>query len=1196
MDTNQLKRFAQEARNILKKGIAQRLITLGFDANGNASELPVAVSGGAIFRHETMSESMYRRWMALYEAIQLHGVKNVYEEVAYTWFNRFVAIRIMEKNGFVQPMLSFESEVVHVPLIVSQAKSGHYPVMTAEERNRLEQLIDDESRESELFALLINAQCHNIPVISKIFGRVNDYSELLLPKNILAENGFIGMLNHTSFIAEEDYSKPELIGWLYQFYISEKKDEVFASFKNKKKAEAEDIPAATQIFTPNWIVKYMVQNTLGRIYLDNNPYCDLKDKLKYLVEPAEPTPEEAIFRYDDLHQLTTADLGCGSGHILNECFDLLYDIYLEEGYSRREAIHDIFRYNLLGIDLDTRARQLAQFALMMKACQQDPGFIDAHLLPRVLDMQGIPALHAGFKGELSDALVCRDPKILDELIDCFELLQQAENLGSIMKFDISSETRHVVKRFVEETEMMDELPAYAESYLPAFRLILALTDKYAVLDMNPPYMGAGNMNAELAKYVKENYEEGKSDLFSVFMMLAVDKLARNGKYGMINMQSWMFLSSFEKLRKKVLEETNIDSMLHLGPRTFDELSGEVVQNTAFVITNCESVDKGIYYRLIDGKDCADKEKMFLADENRYVNVAQKNFEKIPGSPIGYWVSEKILTRFAGNLALSAVAKPCVGLQTADNARFLRYWHEVNLEKIGFGCSSENEALKSGRKWFPYNKGGSCKWYGSQELIVNWGNNGLEIRTYPAAVIRNQSFYFKEGITFPRIGSTSFYARYAPLGFIYDCNGPTCFSINDINYFMGFLNSAVMMSFVRLLCPTISFQIGDSFKTPYVHPNEEVKGLIGDIVACCVSLSRLDWDSHETSWDFQENELMRFHKLNADITKYTITHNDEVENDPVADEEFKRAFCNKASNTLEWLLSNYQAEWEDNFNQLHWNEEELNRQFIEIYDLADELTPDVPLNEITILQQGEISIENGQLKWHPDVIMKQFISYAIGCMMGRYRLDRPGLHIAYPEPSAEDIAPYPYQGGEFCIDDDGIIPLMAKDCTFDDNALNRFVNYVKLVFGEEYLTQNLNFLESSLGKSLEQYLVKDFWKDHVKMYQKRPIYWLFSSEKGAFQCLVYMHRMNPYTVEKIRSQYLLRHIQFLTGKIADLEANVATLSTAQRKELDSTRKALKECLDYDMQLKAVADLQIPLDLDDGFVVNYAKYGKVVAKVK
>lgn len=1196
MDTNQLKRFAQEARNILKKGIAQRLITLGFDANGNASELPVAVSGGAIFRHETMSESMYRRWMALYQAIHFHGVKNVYEEVAYTWFNRFVAIRIMEKNGFVQPMLSFESEVVHVPLIVSQAKSGHYPVMTAEERNRLEQLIDDESRESELFALLINAQCHNIPVISKIFGRVNDYSELLLPKNILAENGFIDMLNHTSFIAEEDYSKPELIGWLYQFYISEKKDEVFASFKNKKKAEAEDIPAATQIFTPNWIVKYMVQNTLGRVYLDNNPYCDLKDKLKYLVEPAEPTQEEAIFRYDDLHQLTTADLGCGSGHILNECFDLLYDIYLEEGYSRREAIHDIFRYNLLGIDLDTRARQLAQFALMMKACQQDPGFIDAHLLPRVLDMQGIPALHAGFKGELSDAMVCRDPKILDELMDCFELLQQAENLGSIMKFDISGETRHVVKRFVEETEAMDELPAYAEPYLPAFRLILALTDKYAVLDMNPPYMGAGNMNAELAKYVKENYEEGKSDLFSVFMMLAVDKLARNGKYGMINMQSWMFLSSFEKLRKKVLEETNIDSMLHLGPRTFDELSGEVVQNTAFIITNCKLINKGIYYRLIDGKDCADKEKMFLVDENRYVNVRQKSFEQIPGSPIGYWVSEKILTRFAGNLALSAVCKPTQGLATADNARFLRYWHEVSQRRVGFGCADVKEALESGMKWFPYNKGGAGrKWYGNQEYLINWEYDGKAIRLNPGAVIRNPDYYFRPSISWSKVSSGIISFRYFPVGFIFADAGMSIFSDDKLFWLQAFCNSLVAHSFIKLLSPTLNYEVGHISSLPIIEERSN-KEFIVKLVKENISISRQDWDSHETSWDFQENELMRFHKLNADITKYTITHNDEVENDPIADEETKQTICNKASNTLEWLLSNYQAEWEDNFNQLHWNEEELNRQFIEIYDLADELTPDVPLNEITILQQGEISIENGQLKWHPDVIMKQFISYAIGCMMGRYRLDKPGLHIAYPDPSVEDVAPYSYQGGEFRIDDDGIIPLMSKDCTFDDNALNRLVNYVKLVFGEEYLTQNLNFLELSLGKSLEQYLVKDFWKDHVKMYQKRPIYWLFSSEKGAFQCLVYMHRMNPYTVEKIRSQYLLRHIQFLTGKIADLEANVATLSTAQRKELDNTRKALKECLDYDMQLKVVADLQIPLDLDDGFVVNYTKYGNVVAKVK
>lgn len=609
MDTNKLKRFATEARNILLSGVVQRLAALGFQPDGTATEKPELLGGGAVFMGEVQPEDFYHKWMSLYHRMQSHSFREVAEEAAYTWFNRLVAIRIMVKNELIPAVLEYESDEVRIPVIVTEARQGRMPQMDEASRQKLDALLLDDALTDEQFALLIVAYCHSNPIISKCFGKIADYTELLLPGNILKNDGFIDRLNADDYISDDDYRSPELIGWLYQFYISERKDEVFAK---KGKFEADEIPAATQIFTPNWIVKYMVQNTVGRIYLDNNPYSDIKEGMKYLVEPDAPPPTDAVYRFDDIHDLRVADLACGSGHILNECFDLLYQIYIEEGYNRRRAVEDIFRYNLTGVDIDTRAKQLAMFALLLKACQKDRSFADGHVLPRVLDMPktGLP--------------LPADTRLANEIEAINKTLANVDTLGSIMKFHLSPAAREWVVSLGEENE--------------AAQLVLALTDKYAALVMNPPYMGSGNMNAALSNYVKKNYEAGKADLFSVFMQVAEERLAENGKYGMINMQSWMFLSSFEKLRTHLLETLQIDSMLHLGPRTFDELSGEVVQNTAFVVTKHTPYTTGAYFRLVDGKSCGDKERMFLARENGYPHVSQQNFEKIPGCPIGYWVS------------------------------------------------------------------------------------------------------------------------------------------------------------------------------------------------------------------------------------------------------------------------------------------------------------------------------------------------------------------------------------------------------------------------------------------------------------------------------------------------------------------------------------------------------------------------------
>ena len=965
MDTNRLKRFATEARNKIRQGVVNKLLTLGFNAAGEADEFPRQLQGSTLFHGQQLEESFYDKWIALYEAIQKQGLKEVYEEVAYTWFNRFVAIRILQMNGFIDRVLVFDNPDIRVPHIVTEARQGRFPVLTTAEQLRLRNIITDPTKTYEQFVILITAFCHTTPILNQCFGSINDYTELLLPNDVLEEGGFVDMLNHTEFISEEDYKTTELLGWLYQFYISERKDEVFASFKKGKKAESEDIAPATQIFTPNWIVKYMVENTLGRIYLDNNPDSDLQEQMAYLVEKAEGN-EEAIYHYDQLEDLRVIDPACGSGHILLEAFDLLYTMYLDEFYSREEAISAIFEHNLVGIDLDPRARQLATFALLLKACQRDDSFLDAHSLPRVLDM---PVCNrytwrdtSGHFDTCYGLASCSKP---DELDEAFQLMEQAATLGSVMKFAISEDTRVYLQACVARYEAKPQFDKAFEPLIHGFRIILALTDQYAAVVANPPYMGGGNMNEVLSDYVKKNYVDSKSDLFSVFMTVAENMLATKGKYGMINMQSWMFLSSFEKLRTHILSKLHIDSMLHLGPRTFDELSGEVVQNTAFVISKHEPLEEGgTYYRLIEGNNCREKEALFLShrcgneDGNRiyYPNVSQKNFEKIPGSPVGYWVSPKIQEIFASNLALSAVCSPTQGLATADNARFLRLWFEVSQSRIGFGFENAASAARSQKKWFPCNKGGSFrKWYGNQEFLVNWENDGFEIKNFKDSKGKllsrpqNTKFYFMDAISWSSVSSsliTSF--RYFPKGFIFDHAACNIFTDNPIE-FLAYLNTNLVREFTNVINPTLNMFNGAIGKLPFLNIKDT-----NNITNQNISISKQDWDAHETSWDFQKNPLLA---INGEDCLNELTWVKEIEKFKTGKEV--HILCGGIDifpQKLEDIIRIYKTKWEHLFYQLHANEEELNRQFIDIYGLQDELTPDVPLDEVTILQQGEISIE------------------------------------------------------------------------------------------------------------------------------------------------------------------------------------------------------------------------------------------------
>lgn len=1179
MDTNKLKKFAGEARVKLKAGVAGMLQLYGFDANGNASSMPERITGGAIFNGTTITdETFYDKWMSLYNAIQAHGVKEVYEEVAYTWFNRFMAIRIMRKNGFINPVLEYNNQDLRIPAIVADARRGNIQPMQEVDRRRLQELLLDDSKTSGQFAILIVAYCQNNPVLKSCFGKINDYTEFLLPKNILAPGDFVDMINNTPFITEEDYKHSELIGWLYQFYISEKKDEVFAAFKDGKKAAAEDIPAATQIFTPNWIVKYMVQNTLGRIYLDNFENDSLKDSWKYLVPPAEG--ETAKLTVSELEELTLIDPGCGSGHILSEAFEMLYEMYRADFASPREACTSILTRNLTGIDLDTRAKQLSQFSILMKACQKDDSFLSAAILPRIYDMPEPYRSSVPLRDTLSHFFLGNDKNTIDETVKAIELMDQAKNLGSIMKFDISEKTRYQIEKRLKEVRSQSPMNSTFAELAPYFDVILALTDKYACVVANPPYMSSSNMNSALANYAKAKYIEGKADLFAVFMYVAMDILKKDGKMGMINMQSWMFLSSFESLRKTFLKKYSIDNMLHLGSRTFDELSGEVVQNTAFIISNKapkEMLSKANYYRLVDGKDCADKERMFFAKEGFYQNIPQSNFAKIPGSPIGYWISEKVYETFTSNRPLSAVCRPTQGLATADNGRFLRQWFEVNLHNIGFNFNNAASAADSGKKWFPTTKGGTFRrWYGNMTYVVNWQYDGKELSNFPGAVIRNRWRYFtKSGSTWSTIASGKPSFRYFDRSWLFETKGSVCFPEQESNNYtiMGYLNSPLVTAFLQTLAPTLDYHEGPLGRIPYVNIQEpSIENTVKDNIA----ISQKDWDAHETSWDFKKNDLLRLLTEEQDLS-------------------------NLNSWFLDTLMEYYKSEWESHFKELHHNEEELNRQFIEIYGLQNELTPDVPLNEVTILQQGEISIEDGQIVWHEDVIIKQLISYIIGCYMGRYRLDREGLAIAHPNPSADEIAPYTFTnvfGTEqpFEIDEDGLIPTLPSDSGFADNALLAVRQFIQKVFGEDSYAANLNYIENCLGKSLEDYLFKNFWNDHKKMYQKRPIYWLFSSKKGAFKVLAYCHRMTRHTAELVRQKYLLPYIDRMKGRADEIQAKGANASAAERRQLKTLTANIAECEEYHTRLHAIADQQIAFDLDDGVVKNYALFGDVLSKIK
>ena len=1175
INTNKLKPFAQKARKILLDGVSQRILFWGFDLKGEISEEPQRIEGGILIRGKIIDDpTAYSKYTALKSAIKNKGVKQIFEEAAYIWFNRIMAITILSKNGYIQAQMEYGDGDMKTPLILQRARRGQSDFLDTVEAKRLSALINDYERETDAFAILLIGYCHNHVLLKNVFGSFDDYSELLLPNNILTETGFIHLLNTTDALTNDDYMKVELIGWLYQFYISEKKDEVFKKFKENKKAEKEDIPAATQIFTPNWIVKYMVENTVGQLWLDLHPESPLKEQMKYRVESAEGNPpSEPIIK--EIANLKLLDPAVGSGHILVEGFDLMFAMYKEELYPNAEAIESILRNNLFGLDIDKRAAQLAQFAILLKAAQKYPAIIEKGILPQVFAM---PEPRFFSRQDILDFLGNDGASYEEKLTVALNLMLEAQNLGSIMIFDLPEDcVAHLKKRYselknIKHRNLTEE--ALLQNIGPYIQIILILSTKYEAVSANPPYMGSGNMNSILKNYIDFNFNDYSNDLMTIFMKVGSSLTYSNSLWSMINIHTWLTKKEFIGTRRHLVVDQQIKSVLHFGRGVFGSDFGTVgftIRN--FIPKNTLGIYKRLFESFVKVENPVIKEKRFLNSNCKIYFTSQSDYLKLPGYQIAYWIKKELFNTIE-NSTIKNIGDAKQGIKTGDNEQFIKFWHEVSFNKSSI-------LNKVNPKWYPLNKGGDFrKWYGNDRYFLNWESDGYEVKNLKNSEGKiksrpqNIQFFFMNGITWSTSASYKPSFRYSNDQFTFESSGSKFFILNpsfSINEVLCYLNTNVAEYFIDVFGLGKGITEGAIKALPFINVDQVI---FTNRANKLIDISKRDWDSHEYSWNFLQNILL---------------------------------------NEKESLGKSFQK-WQEkvtiDFFQLQNNEEDLNRIFIEVYGLQEELSLNVELKDITILQdeldhnkleqlesvfreKGKDAIE---LPIKKDIVIQQLISYAIGCMMGRYRLDKPGLQIAHPNPTEDGVCSYLYNGKTYKIDEDAIIPIMGSRCTFPDDAVNRLKEFLSIVWGEEKLSENINFAEECLKKEIESYLVKDFWKNHCKMYSKRPIYWLFSSKQGAFQVLVYMHRMNKFTVEKIRSNYLLKHIQNLDNQLQLLKNNSASLSRQEMKRMEQLQKDVAECREYDLYLKDIADKQIEFDLDDGVVANYKLFDGVVAKVK
>ena len=1180
MDKNAIKKFAVWARTELIARVSLKGVEYGITED-NIEDANEDSVGGKVL---TADEKKQRQ--ALIAEINDKGYKQVMEEVAYTWFNRFSALRFMEVNGYLPSHVRVftDEENNFKPQIITEAIHLDLDGLDME---RVYELKDAEKTE-ELYKYLLIVQCNALnKILPGMFQKIADYTELLLPDNLLREGSVIQQM--IELIPEDDWKDAvQIIGWLYQYYNSEKKDDVFAALKKNVKITKENIPAATQLFTPDWIVRYMVENSLGRLWLEGHPdvkeqllpteeeqsayaagNCDPEDtKWHYYLEEAEQEPEvqtqlaEIRKEYAALtpDQLKVIDPCSGSGHILAYMFDVLMKIYESYGYTTREAVASIVENNLYGLDIDDRAAQLAYFAVMMKARQYDRRFFSRGIQPHVYAI-----VESNHIDKFTVDYFCNgDMKLTAAMDTIIRELHDAKEYGSILTVT-PQDWSVLYDRFAEITEDINMSRETAlRELVPLVQVAEALAQKYDVVVTNPPYMGMRNMNDKLNDFIKEKYADYKADFFSSFVIHSSEMTKKNGFCGFFTPYVWMFIQSYENMRNYLYNQATIETLIQFEYSAFEEATVPVC---TFAFRNDYVKKKGCYLRLVDfrGGMEVQRQKALEAILNHkcgfYYEQSTDDFSKIPGSPVAYWVNENVAKAFDTGKTLSSVARTRQGLASSDNNRFLKLWWEPSFVKIGFGMKNAEIAKQSRRKWFPCNKGGEFrKWYGNNVYVVNWENDGQEMLEYaaklygsPTRTIKNIAYYFQGGMTWGTITSGKLSMRHSPVGFIPEHAGgmiPLLHWGEKEEYLLGMMNSNTAMLFLSFLSPTLRFTEGPVGLVPILY-DKRYSGNIAHIVKTCESDSILDWDSFETSWDFQHHPLLR------------------------------------SVPTIAEAFTQWQAECDERFNQLKANEEELNRIFIDIYGLQDELTPEVEDKDVTV-RKADIGRD-----------IRSFLSYAVGCMFGRYSLDVDGLAYAGGEWDASKYA-------SFAADKDNIIPI-CDDEYFEDDIVGLFVKFVKTVYGADTLDENLKFIADALGGKgqpkdvIRNYFLSDFYSDHCKIYQKRPIYWLFDSgKKNGFKALIYMHRYQPDTIARIRTDYVHEQQARYRTAIADLEQRIANASTGERVKLNKKLTTLQaqdtEIRTYEEKIHHLADQMISIDLDDGVKNNYAIFQDVLAKIK
>ncbi|MGP1951025.1 BREX-1 system adenine-specific DNA-methyltransferase PglX [Citrobacter freundii] len=1191
MNTSNIKKYAPVARKQFRDAVMQKLTTLGIEADkkGNV-QIAQATDLGDLVRYGQFSldKSLISRRERLVKRAEKQGYEVLVEHIAYTWFNRFCAIRYMELHGYLDhgfrmlshPTLAGGFEVLdHVPEVADALGL---------DTSRLVEMKLAGDRDEELYRELLLAQCHALHgAMPFLFEAVNDEIELVLPDNLTRTDSILRGL--VDIIPEEDWEQIEVIGWLYQSYISEKKDDVIG-----KVVKSEDIPAATQLFTPNWIVQYLVQNSVGRQWLQTYPVSNLKGKMPYYIEPAEQTPEvqaqlAAITPSSiEPESIKVLDPACGSGHILTEAYNVLKAIYEERGYRTRDIPQLILENNIFGLDIDDRAAQLSGFAMLMLARQDDRRILGRGVRLNIVSLQesklDIAELWTKLnfhqqvqRGTTSQmfpeemTLANTDSAEYKLLMRTLALFTSAKTLGSLIQ--VPHEDEVALKGLLDELYRLaveGDIPQKeaAAELIPYIQQAWILAQRYDAVVANPPYMGGKGMNGELKEFAKKQFPDSKSDLFAMFMQHAFSLLKENGFNAQVNMQSWMFLSSYEALRGWLLDNKTFITMAHLGARAFGQISGEVVQTTAWVMSNNHFERyQPVFFRLIEGNEEL-KKTVLLERENRFDNTLQEDFKKIPSAPVAYWLTPSIIDVFFRGEALRNISIPRQGNTTTNNEKFVRSWFEVNFDKIGLGYSSAKDFSEHKKKWCPYNKGGgSLKWYGLNESIVNWEDGGEQIKAIPHSVVANESNYFKPGITFSTVSSSGYGFRLFDNGFIFDNKGASIFIDGEKRlYLLAILNSKIFELTVHSITPTISLQPGDVAKLPVIEGDSTQMEKVISLSKEAVMKSKQSWDDKELSWDFKRPNFISNTALDEvlsnSINKYIIS-------------------CQNHADCISDI------------------ENEINIELINIYDIRE----DVISNVVSGSDYINLTAMIGEL-----------ISYIIGCQMGRYSLDREGLVYAHEgnKGFAELVAEGAYK--TFPADEDGILPLMDSDW-FDDDVTARVKEFVQTVWGEEHLQENLDFIAESLclyaikpkkGESsldtIRRYLSTQFWKDHMKMYKKRPIYWLFSSGKEkAFECLVYLHRYNDATLSRMRTEYVVPllaryqgNIDLVNDQLKSAESGAAT--TRLKKELDGFTKKFNELRNFDDRLRHYADRRITIDLDDGVKVNYGKFGDLLADVK